>query len=658
MAELSVRVTEKGIEQTERKLKSLGRTGASTEKELGNVDGKSKSLSKSLGKVGGVATATATAIATVTAASIAAASALAKQVVATDNLARVSGLALDQFEATAFAASQYGLSVEKIGDSFKDVSERIGEFIASGSGPLQDFADVLGLTAEETLNFAKEIQGLSGRDALIRLVSELENAGKSTEEISFALEGLSSDLTLLLPLLSNNASELTRLEQALSGLTVPLDEEDIRVFRDLSEAVDLAKGSSQSLLEQAILPLIPSFTELTEAVAQFIASLNEGTEAQLSSELVDLTERSKELEESIKANETAWGRLTNVATFESTDTGFLQAELEQVNAQITETREKLSELRTSTSGLIDTSKPLELAITPKISTPSIDSGLSTGEQNILGVNQEQIDAQVELIRKATLGQEELLAESLERRQELIAQSSLSEEEQTNLLIEVYADYYSELDALSEGSADKRIKEEERVARQKAKIDRQIRKDGLDALGQTTDDLKTAFGEQSAIFKATATTNAIVKTYEAANSAYAALAPIPVVGPGLGAAAAGAAIAAGLANVAKINSARAQGGQVNRGDNVLVGERSPEVFVPNTSGRIMTPQQLSQQKSGASGGDVIINNYSSASVSAQKNENGDVYVRIDELDSLVGGNLSNPNSESYQGLSSTARLERN
>lgn len=58
-----------------------------------------------------------------------------------------------------------------------------------------------------------------------------------------------------------------------------------------------------------------------------------------------------------------------------------------------------------------------------------------------------------------------------------------------------------------------------------------------------------------IGKAAAITQTIIKTYQSATEAYAAMAGVPVVGPALGAAAAAAAIAAGMANVAAI---RAQG----------------------------------------------------------------------------------------------------
>lgn len=49
--------------------------------------------------------------------------------------------------------------------------------------------------------------------------------------------------------------------------------------------------------------------------------------------------------------------------------------------------------------------------------------------------------------------------------------------------------------------------------------------------------------------------AVINTYRAATGAYAALAPIPIIGPALGAAAAGIAIAAGMANVNAIKSAQ-------------------------------------------------------------------------------------------------------
>lgn len=64
-------------------------------------------------------------------------------------------------------------------------------------------------------------------------------------------------------------------------------------------------------------------------------------------------------------------------------------------------------------------------------------------------------------------------------------------------------------------------------------------------------MATIWGEESKVGKGFATAQALIDTYSAANSAYSAMAGIPIVGPALGAAAAAAAIIAGIANVKKI-----------------------------------------------------------------------------------------------------------
>jgi len=60
-------------------------------------------------------------------------------------------------------------------------------------------------------------------------------------------------------------------------------------------------------------------------------------------------------------------------------------------------------------------------------------------------------------------------------------------------------------------------------------------------------------KMAAVGKAAAIAQAMISTYQGATSAYASLAPIPVVGPALGIAAAAAAVVAGLANVQQIRS---------------------------------------------------------------------------------------------------------
>lgn len=115
-----------------------------------------------------------------------------------------------------------------------------------------------------------------------------------------------------------------------------------------------------------------------------------------------------------------------------------------------------------------------------------------------------------------------------------------------------------------------------------------------ALGDFTDNLRTALGEQNALYKASAIAQTVWDTYKAAQGAYSALAPIPIVGPALGAAAAAAAVAAGMARVGQIRSAREQGGNLSAGQISTIAERGkPEVIMPAGASRVRTAEQMRQ-----------------------------------------------------------------
>ena len=101
------------------------------------------------------------------------------------------------------------------------------------------------------------------------------------------------------------------------------------------------------------------------------------------------------------------------------------------------------------------------------------------------------------------------------------------------------------------------------------------------------------------YKAFAVAQAIIDTYKSAQSAFTALAGIPVVGPVLGFSAAAAAVAAGFARVSAIRSqtygGRREGGAVTGGSPFLVGEAGPEVFTPKTNGEIIPMDKMSSGK---------------------------------------------------------------
>lgn len=93
----------------------------------------------------------------------------------------------------------------------------------------------------------------------------------------------------------------------------------------------------------------------------------------------------------------------------------------------------------------------------------------------------------------------------------------------------------------------------------AKIDKDIEKakqaNKIQLASDAFGNLASILGAESKAGKAAAIAQATIDTYKSATSAYSALSGIPVVGPVLGALAAGAAVVAGLANVKKITSTK-------------------------------------------------------------------------------------------------------
>ena len=174
----------------------------------------------------------------------------------------------------------------------------------------------------------------------------------------------------------------------------------------------------------------------------------------------------------------------------------------------------------------------------------------------------------------------------------------------------------------------------------------------DALGSSFGDMaanaKTAFGEASTAYKAFAIAQATIATYTSAIEAYKSTAAIPVVGPFLAPVAAATAVAAGLANIAKIRSAREQGGQLSAGQMSTIAERGkPEVIMPAGASRVRTAQQMKEimgQNGAQSGGDnvTIVNNTTGRVDSAvtERDDEGRLRIIISET---VASQLQDNNS---------------
>ncbi|BBO65969.1 tail tape measure protein [Salmonella phage vB_StyS-sam] len=179
-----------------------------------------------------------------------------------------------------------------------------------------------------------------------------------------------------------------------------------------------------------------------------------------------------------------------------------------------------------------------------------------------------------------------------------------------------------------------------------------------AFGNIASNIGSALGEASTAYKAFAIAQATIATYTSAVEAYKSTAAIPVVGPYLAPVAAAAAVAAGLANVGKIRSAREQGGNLAAGQISTIAERGkPEVIMPASASRVRTAEQMRQimgENGAKSGGDnvTIVNNTTGRIDSAATERDDEGRLRI-----IISETVSSALQDSNSAISKSRRATR-
>lgn len=156
---------------------------------------------------------------------------------AMENSAKVAGETSEEFQKLAFATKTVGIEQEKTADILKDVSDKVGDFLQTGGGPMKDFfeniAPKVGVTADQFRN-------LSGRNALQLYVDSLEKANVSQNEMTFYMEAIASDAKVLLPLLRDNGKELGILADKAERVGAVINDQTARQIKQMGDSFDQA----------------------------------------------------------------------------------------------------------------------------------------------------------------------------------------------------------------------------------------------------------------------------------------------------------------------------------------------------------------------------------------------------------------------------------
>lgn len=537
--------------------------------ELSTGLGKAK---EGLKEVASEARAGATTIAKYGAAAAAAGAAMSAAMVVTSanaakeikNLSAIANTSTSTFQKMAFGAKSVGIEQDKLSDILKDFNDRVGDFNATGGGPMADFfeqiAPRVGVTAEAFKN-------LSGDQALQLYVSSLEKANLSQADMVFYMEAMASDSTALLPLLKNNGKALAEQAKRAEELGLALSDMDTERLVQLERRISDSKEVFSSLTDEISAKLSPAIMAATSDLESMIKDAG-GVGEVASNAFNKIIDAGAFVADAIDGIGRTFEVLGKTAAVVGLGIGQAMLEVADfiVNRPVQAANELIEVLNTIPTIDIQPISLTGFGETIQSELGTIKSAIDIGLSDIDAVLQRPLagSAFKKYVENAKAASDEAAKSALDGKkrehdgmvewnaiidEELAAQRESKRQkaiEEDAFLNELTADGERiRYDIAAESAQKQRMLEEMEGANRRA------------ALGNLMDNLASLMGSKSRkmfeIGKVAAIASTVVSTMQGAQNAYTALAGIPVVGPALGVAAAGAAIAAGAVRVQAINA---------------------------------------------------------------------------------------------------------
>jgi flagellar biosynthesis chaperone FliJ len=463
------------------------------------------------------------------------------------NLSNVAGVSTTRFQELAFASKSFGVDQSKLSDILKDVNDKFGDYYTTGAGPLADFfeniAPKIGLTTDA-------FKGLSSSDALQLYVKSLEDANVSQAEMTFYMEALASDATLLTPLFMNNAAGLDQMAASAHGLGAIIDQDLIEKSTALRDRWDQVVGAMQTKL----------YTFAMEAGVLFADIFNIGEAEQF----IDVNERLAAAKDNLAESEKKLGKLNKdrqplaVDNVETEIAGFTR-QIDNLQAELN----RLDEILDARQAQKDALKSLVNAPTkPSSNTKEIDelSKIVSAYEQLAG----KLDPIIAAANEYAAAQATVNA--------AVAAGAITQD-QANVTLEMAKQKFE----LATGSAVDLSSVYSTLA--------SSMESSMMAMVDGTMSAKDAFKSMaSAVIKELFR---ILVVQQLVNMAMGAFGFTNTGG-----------------NWAPTPSGNAAGGPVQAGVPTIAGEHGRELFVPQSNGRIMTVAQTKQMQGGGGGGVVV------------------------------------------------------
>ena len=555
-----------------------------------------------------------------------------------DNLSRVAGLSAERFQEMTFAAGKFGVQEEKLADILKDVNDKFGDFFQTGAGPLADFfeniAPKVGLTA-------KEFKNLSSEQALGKYVKGLQDANVSQQELTFYLEAIASDATLLAPLLLNNSEQLERMAAAGRDLGVVMSNDmitnSVAMRRTFDEVMDVMTAKFRTFA----LNVVAGFDEIFNITkGEQLQELQEQLQA-ANEEALKYSERVRKIETGMVsvgtgANERKDAERTSARLEEELE--FLAAAQERQTvlrdqiALLTDQKKAADRLRDSLDnlnggGTTTTTTSGGVTTTPAGTPPGgTDNNLQRALEAIFNPFLDATeDAVFETGIKGLKPLEQEVARLERRRDQMIENAKIAykdagEEMDGYDIVQIeniaYAWFNAEKEAAEFANTQSSALSESELDSLRAAKALKVYTDQLEQLGVTASEFETIGNTMQSsmedafmsIADGTASAKDAFKSMAAdvIRQLYRVLVVQRMVGQLATATSAGSGIMGFIGSSLGITGA-ASGRSVNAGQPYMTGEHGRELFVPQSNGRVLSAAQTNNLGSNGGGGITVVQN---------------------------------------------------
>ncbi|HEI8291765.1 TPA: hypothetical protein SLE00_001372 [Citrobacter koseri] len=239
---------------------SIGKFGKQAGGSMGNA---ASSISSGIGRVSGGFTGLVGIAGIATTAITGLALKLNDSVRELNQLSKQSGMTVSDIQKLNKTFRESGLGMEKLLDINQDVKDKMGEGFATGGGEFATTIKEIGGNLEEYTQYLNKPNG--GIEATLHLMDAMTKAGKSSSEITFALEAIGSDASRLYTRYQELGSAAAVLND-MQSQTAAVTDDTAAAFLQFDKNLDSMSTTGQTFLYDFITPVIEEMNDLYDLV--------------------------------------------------------------------------------------------------------------------------------------------------------------------------------------------------------------------------------------------------------------------------------------------------------------------------------------------------------------------------------------------------------